>query len=109
MLCMFSYFDHGMDLEKAYSGCAKDHAAILVAHQPKAAKIALDSEYNIALVLSGMCTSLLILNCKPNSILEYNRFMPDLDPQHTLCSQSFSKASLLEAHCISTSNASTKQ
>ena len=42
-----------MDLAKAYAGCDSNHANILVAHQPKAAKLALDSKYSIQLVLSG--------------------------------------------------------
>jgi len=53
--CLFySVEGHGMDLPKAYAGCDANHAAILVAHQPKAAKFALDSDYSIQLVLSGM-------------------------------------------------------
>ena len=42
-----------MNLQKAYAGCDANHANILVAHQPKAAKLALDSDSNIQLVLSG--------------------------------------------------------
>ncbi|CAK8681901.1 unnamed protein product [Clavelina lepadiformis] len=47
------YEGHGMDLKKAYKGCDLSHPAILIAHQPKAAQIALDSEFNIQLILSG--------------------------------------------------------
>ena len=43
-----------MDLNKAVSSCQEDHPIVLLAHRPAAAKIALDSEYNIQLVLSGM-------------------------------------------------------
>jgi len=43
-----------MDLRKAYDGCDTSHASILVAHQLRAAKLALDSKYSIQLVLSGM-------------------------------------------------------
>ena len=42
-----------MDLRQAYKGCNPDHTTILVAHQPKAAKYALDSNYGIDLVLAG--------------------------------------------------------
>jgi len=42
-----------MKLSDAYEGCDSSHAAILVAHQPRAAKMALDSQHSIQLVLSG--------------------------------------------------------
>jgi len=45
--------DHGMDLEKAVASCDQHLPIILLAHQPQAAKEALDSDYNIQLVLSG--------------------------------------------------------
>ena len=44
---------HGMDLNKALDGCDDKHATILLAHQPKAAKYALDTEHDIQLVLAG--------------------------------------------------------
>ncbi|XP_078491691.1 transmembrane protein with metallophosphoesterase domain-like [Ciona intestinalis] len=47
------YTGHGMNLKQAYEGCDEKHSTILVAHQPKAAKFALDSDYKIQLVLSG--------------------------------------------------------
>uniref|UniRef100_H2ZPW1 Calcineurin-like phosphoesterase domain-containing protein n=1 Tax=Ciona savignyi TaxID=51511 RepID=H2ZPW1_CIOSA len=47
------YEGHGMDLKQAYTGCDDTHSTILVAHQPSAAKTALNSEYKIQLVLSG--------------------------------------------------------
>ena len=50
----FRYTGHGMDLDKALSGCNPEAPVLLLAHQPKAAKKALDSKYNIQLVLSGM-------------------------------------------------------
>ncbi len=54
-LCFFfSYGDgHGMDIAKAIQGCDDQHSVVLLAHQPKAAKFALDSEHDIQLVLSG--------------------------------------------------------
>ena len=45
--------DHGMDLDKAVGSCDQRQPIILLAHQPQAAKRALDSNYNIQLVLSG--------------------------------------------------------
>ena len=42
-----------MDLDKALDGCDDKHATILLAHQPKAAKYALDTEHDIQLVLAG--------------------------------------------------------
>ena len=45
--------DHGMDLDKAVGSCDQHQPIILLAHQPEAAKRALDSSYNIQLVLSG--------------------------------------------------------
>ncbi|KAJ8303304.1 hypothetical protein KUTeg_019700 [Tegillarca granosa] len=47
------YSSHGMDLDRALLGCPKEQPVILLAHQPKAAKIALDSGNKIDLVLSG--------------------------------------------------------
>lgn len=43
-----------MDLDKAVSGCDKNIPIVLLAHQPRAAKLALDSKHNIQLVLSGV-------------------------------------------------------
>lgn len=48
-----SYGDHGMDLVKAVGSCEAEHPIVLLAHRPAAAKLALDSTYNIQLVLSG--------------------------------------------------------
>ena len=42
-----------MDLDKAVSSCDENHPIVLLAHRPAAAKTALDSGYNIRLVLSG--------------------------------------------------------
>ena len=42
-----------MDLDKALDGCDDKHATILLAHQPKAAKYALDTNHDIQLVLAG--------------------------------------------------------
>ena len=43
-----------MNMTKAYEGCHDDDINILLAHQPNAAKYALDdNNYNIKLVLSG--------------------------------------------------------
>ena len=46
--------DHGFDLDKTMKDTDKDHAVILMAHQPNAAKAALDSKYDFSLILSGM-------------------------------------------------------
>ncbi|XP_077160707.1 transmembrane protein with metallophosphoesterase domain [Paroedura picta] len=47
------YSGHGMDLEKALGGCGADHAIVLLAHQPLAAKRAVQARPDINLVLSG--------------------------------------------------------
>ncbi|XP_010627955.1 beta-galactosidase isoform X3 [Fukomys damarensis] len=47
------YSDHGMDLSKALGGCSPDHTTILLAHQPLAAKRALQERPDINLILSG--------------------------------------------------------
>lgn len=47
------YSGHGMDLEKALGGCSPDHSTILLAHQPLAAKRALQARPDINLILSG--------------------------------------------------------
>ncbi|XP_007946857.1 transmembrane protein with metallophosphoesterase domain [Orycteropus afer afer] len=47
------YSGHGMDLDKALGGCSPDHTTILLAHQPLAAKRALQSRPDINLILSG--------------------------------------------------------
>lgn len=47
------YSGHGMDLDKALGGCSPDHTTILLAHQPLAAKRALQARPDINLILSG--------------------------------------------------------
>ncbi|XP_025059917.1 transmembrane protein with metallophosphoesterase domain [Alligator sinensis] len=47
------YSGHGMDLKKALSDCSADRAIVLLAHQPIAAKWALQDRPDINLVLSG--------------------------------------------------------
>ncbi|KAM6449461.1 transmembrane protein with metallophosphoesterase domain [Liasis olivaceus] len=47
------YTGHGMNLKKALEGCSTDHAIILLAHQPLAAKRAVQARSDISLVLSG--------------------------------------------------------
>lgn len=47
------YSGHGMDLDKALEGCSPDDATILLAHQPLAAKRALQARPDINLILSG--------------------------------------------------------
>ncbi|XP_059156107.1 transmembrane protein with metallophosphoesterase domain-like [Physella acuta] len=47
------YGDHKFDLDKAVSSCNTARPVILLAHQPIAAKRAVDSDYRIDLVLSG--------------------------------------------------------
>lgn len=47
------YSGHGMDLDKALEGCSPEHATILLAHQPLAAKRALQARPDINLILSG--------------------------------------------------------
>ncbi|KAM4842471.1 transmembrane protein with metallophosphoesterase domain [Thomomys bottae] len=47
------YTGHGMDLAKALGGCSPDHTTILLAHQPLAAKRALQERPHINLILSG--------------------------------------------------------
>ena len=42
-----------MDIDGALRSCDKDSPVILVAHQPMAAKAALQSRYRLDLVLSG--------------------------------------------------------
>ncbi|XP_051507351.1 transmembrane protein with metallophosphoesterase domain [Myxocyprinus asiaticus] len=50
---MLRYPGHGMDVEKALSGCSAQRPIILLAHQPHAAKQALQQRPDINLVLSG--------------------------------------------------------
>ncbi|TRY89492.1 hypothetical protein DNTS_016065 [Danionella cerebrum] len=50
---MLRYPGHGMDVEKALSGCSAESPIILLAHQPQAAKQALQQRPDISLVLSG--------------------------------------------------------
>uniref|UniRef100_UPI00398EFE3E transmembrane protein with metallophosphoesterase domain n=1 Tax=Pristiophorus japonicus TaxID=55135 RepID=UPI00398EFE3E len=50
---MLRYPGHGMDLKKALDGCSTEDAIVLLAHQPAAAKRALQSRPDISLVLSG--------------------------------------------------------
>ncbi|XP_060723002.1 transmembrane protein with metallophosphoesterase domain [Tachysurus vachellii] len=50
---MLRYPGHGMDVEKALSGCSEDRPIVLLAHQPHAAKQALQQRPDINLVLSG--------------------------------------------------------
>ncbi|XP_022097515.1 transmembrane protein with metallophosphoesterase domain-like [Acanthaster planci] len=45
--------EHQFDLDKALASTDSDHAIILLAHQPKAAKQAVQSQYDISLILSG--------------------------------------------------------
>ncbi|XP_038615763.1 transmembrane protein with metallophosphoesterase domain [Tachyglossus aculeatus] len=47
------YSGHGMDLSKALGDCGPDHATVLLAHQPLAAKWALQARPDIDLILSG--------------------------------------------------------
>nr|XP_003415759.1 transmembrane protein with metallophosphoesterase domain [Loxodonta africana] len=47
------YAGHGMDLVKALGDCSPDHTTILLAHQPLAAKRALQARPDINLILSG--------------------------------------------------------
>lgn len=51
-----SYAGHKMDLGKAVAGCDSKFPIILLAHQPKAAKMAVQSPFNIQLVLTGLCS-----------------------------------------------------
>ncbi|XP_051506708.1 transmembrane protein with metallophosphoesterase domain-like isoform X1 [Myxocyprinus asiaticus] len=50
---LLRYPGHGMDVEKALSGCSAQRPIILLAHQPHAAKQALQQRPDINLVLSG--------------------------------------------------------
>lgn len=50
---LLHYSGHGMDLVKALGGCSPDHTTILLAHQPLAAKRALQARPDINLILSG--------------------------------------------------------
>ncbi|VDI29722.1 Hypothetical predicted protein [Mytilus galloprovincialis] len=47
------YENHGMKLDTAIKGCSEEQRTILIAHQPKAAKIALQSINKIDLILCG--------------------------------------------------------
>ena len=47
------YTGHGPDLDTALASCDQSKPVILLAHQPKAAKMALNSQYRVDLVLSG--------------------------------------------------------
>ncbi|KAI1890022.1 hypothetical protein AGOR_G00168940 [Albula goreensis] len=50
---MLRYPGHGMDVKKALTGCAPELPIILLAHQPRAARQALQERPDIGLVLSG--------------------------------------------------------
>ncbi|KAG7327146.1 hypothetical protein KOW79_008752 [Hemibagrus wyckioides] len=50
---MLRYPGHGMDVEKAVSGCSEERPIVLLAHQPHAAKQVLQQRPDISLVLSG--------------------------------------------------------
>ncbi|XP_058146573.1 transmembrane protein with metallophosphoesterase domain [Dasypus novemcinctus] len=50
---LLRYSGHGMDLARALEGCGPDRATILLAHQPLAAKRALQARPDIDLVLCG--------------------------------------------------------
>ncbi|KAI4872924.1 hypothetical protein NFI96_005310 [Prochilodus magdalenae] len=50
---MLRYPGHGMDVQKALSGCGEENPIVLLAHQPHAAKKALQERPDINLVLSG--------------------------------------------------------
>ncbi|XP_051787650.1 transmembrane protein with metallophosphoesterase domain [Erpetoichthys calabaricus] len=50
---LLRYPGHGMNLERALDGCGPDRAIILLAHQPTAAKKALQMRPDISLILSG--------------------------------------------------------
>ncbi|XP_069757535.1 transmembrane protein with metallophosphoesterase domain isoform X2 [Narcine bancroftii] len=52
---MLQYPEHGMDLNKALDGCSSEDTIVLLAHQPAAAKRALQSRPDISLVLCGEC------------------------------------------------------
>ena len=56
-----------MNLTAAYEGCDAEHSTVLLTHQPNAAKLALQSGYEIQLVLSGAIK--LILLCLPQILL----------------------------------------
>ncbi|KAL3858815.1 hypothetical protein ACJMK2_009068 [Sinanodonta woodiana] len=49
----FRYANHGMQLSKALESCDKNRPVILLAHQPKVGKIALESHHRVDLVLAG--------------------------------------------------------
>lgn len=52
-----------MDVEKALSGCSAESPVILLAHQPHAAKQALQQRPDISLVLSGtFCLIIVTIN-----------------------------------------------
>ena len=53
VFCFFRYDGHGFRLEEALKGCNSEQPIILLAHQPRAAKQALQSSHHIDLVLSG--------------------------------------------------------
>ena len=42
-----------MDLDKALGSCDQSKPVIFIAHRPETAKLALDSNYRVDLVLSG--------------------------------------------------------
>ncbi|XP_048765628.1 transmembrane protein with metallophosphoesterase domain-like isoform X2 [Ostrea edulis] len=51
------YDNHGFNLDKALKGCNPSQPIILLAHQPKAAKMALQSDNHIDLILSDLTLS----------------------------------------------------
>ncbi|KAL8578690.1 hypothetical protein ACOMHN_045679 [Nucella lapillus] len=47
------YKGHGLDVDRTLQSCDQSRPVILLAHQPRAAKMALDSPHRVDLVLSG--------------------------------------------------------
>ena len=52
----FSYTDHSPDPVAAAAGCPDGTPIIMLAHQPKAAKLTINLLPRVDLILSGLCT-----------------------------------------------------
>ena len=71
-----------MDVDRALGSCEQESPVILVAHQPKAAKAALQSQYRLDLVLSGNYQHLIVLSSTVKSFIFLGmkfRGFPNLD------------------------------
>lgn len=97
--------DHGMNVEEALEGCNWNHSVILLAHQPRAAKEALDNHKGLGLVLSGTCDFKHLNFCNVIIIISnyHNHYCNSFS--HSIC---FDASSETTKPCCSFSGISSK-